>query len=96
MRIAPIDRSRLAEQHDMFETEFGDLGAENKWLTVDSIFDVSRNFLGYRKPHQKKIISTIKRLYNLMTNREISNISLSQSSLYRGTSRENIYRYPRY
>ena len=45
MRIAPIDRSRLAEQHDMFETEFGDLGAENEWLTVDNIFDVSQNFL---------------------------------------------------
>ena len=45
MRIAPIDRSRLAEQHDTFETEFGDLGAENEWLTVDNIFDVSQNFL---------------------------------------------------
>ena len=44
-RIAPIDRSRLAEQHDMFETEFGDLGAENEWLTMDNILDVSQNFL---------------------------------------------------
>ena len=45
MRIASIDRSRLAEQHDTFDTEFGDLGAENEWLTVDNIFGVSQNFL---------------------------------------------------
>ena len=45
MRIASIDRYRLAEQHDMFETEFGDLGTENKWLTVDNIFVMCQNFL---------------------------------------------------
>ena len=44
-RIAPIDRSRLAEQHDMFETDFDDLEAENNWLTVDNIFLVSQNIL---------------------------------------------------
>ena len=49
MRIAPIDRFRLAEQHDMFETMFEDLGVENKWLTVDNIFVVSQNFLLFRK-----------------------------------------------
>lgn len=31
-----------AEQHDMLETDFGDLGAENNWLTVDNIFLVSQ------------------------------------------------------
>ena len=45
MRVAPIDRSQLVEQHDMLETDFGDLGAENNWLTVDNIFLVSQNIL---------------------------------------------------
>ena len=37
-RIAPIDRSRLAEQRNMYETVIDCLAAENNWLTVDKVF----------------------------------------------------------
>ena len=37
-RIAPIDRSRIAEQRNMSETVIDCLAAENNWLTVDKVF----------------------------------------------------------